>query len=261
MTCTAATCSAGALLATLTNCEDSGGSSGGAAFDGSVGTFDAPPGTDAPPPIPDAGPGDTAVPCAPASMAGFVPPAYVPARGQSFECDDYQTHSQTTALARACFADAATVATCAGFPDAGNLDGAVIPPACATCLRTNETDTDGGYGASIRGTITVANVAGCVEMADPSDAGAACAKAIQAAAVCVDRSCRASCPVTNEATRDAYLACTKLAATTSCATFAAAATACIAAEEDASDRARNFCFSSSDPVLGFDKIAAFFCTS
>jgi hypothetical protein len=263
MTCTAATCAAGALLATLTNCEDDP-NIGTGTFDGSSPAFDAPPGSDATPiPLPDGGVDAAPTGCTPASMAGFVPPPYVPARNQTFDCNDYQNHSQTMALANVCFADASTVAACAAFPDAGVLDGAVIPPACATCLRRDEADTDGGYGASIslRGTITVANVAGCVQIANDSDAGFACAQALQAAAICVDRSCRDSCPVTNETTRDAYIACTKAAAATSCSTFAQAAAGCAAAEVDAGDRAREFCFSSADPVANFDKIAAFFCTS
>jgi hypothetical protein len=85
--------------------------------------------------------------------------------------------------------------------------------------------------------------------------------AIQAAAVCVDRACRASCPVTDNPSRAAYVACTKVAAAGTCLTFAQAAVACTSQEVDAGSSAQQFCFSSSDPFTQFEKLAAYFCTS
>lgn len=261
LTCTAATCAAGAILTAFTNCEDPSGSGPGATFDASTGTFDAPsPTPTTPVPIPDAGSDvvDAAPGCAPASMAGFMPPAYIHANGQTFDCPNHEG----AFLTATCFGDASTPAACSAFPDGGVPDGSTISDPCNACLRSDEVPDGGTYGPFVRvGSTTVANVAGCVEIADPTDAGASCAASIQAAAVCVDRACRPSCPVTDNPSLAAYVACTKLAAAGTCLTFAQPAIACASAEADAGTNAQQFCFSSSDPFTQFEKLAAYFCTS
>jgi hypothetical protein len=260
LTCTAATCAAGAIVTAFTNCEDSSGGGSGASFDASAATYDA-PSSPPPPPIADAGADvivDAAPGCAPANMAGFVPPTYVHANMQSFDCPSHEGAFLTST----CFGDASTVAACSAFPDAGVPDGSTLSAQCNSCLRSDEVPDGGSYGPFVRlGGTTVANVAGCVELADYSDAGQSCAVSLQAAAVCVDRACRPSCPVTDNASRAAYVACTKLAAAGTCLTFAQAAVACTNQEVDAGGSAQQFCFSSSDPFTQFEKLAAFFCTS
>lgn len=261
MTCTAATCAAGAIITAFTNCEDSSSNGSGGKFTAPDATFEATaptPTTTTPTPIPDAGP-DVAVGCAPANMAGFVPPPYVHASGQTFDCPSHEG----AFLTATCFGDASTVAACSAFPDAGIPDGSTVSAQCNSCLRSDEAPDGGTYGPFIRvGGTTVANVAGCVEIADPSDAGQSCAVAIQAAAVCVDRACRPSCPVTDNPSRAAYIACTKLAAAGTCLTFTQAAVACSNVTADSgTSSAQQFCFSSSDPFTQFEKLAAYFCTS
>lgn len=263
MTCTAATCAAGAIITAFTDCEDSSSPSANPTFDASIG-FDAPsPVPTTPVPIAEAGPdvvdATTAPGCAPASMAGFVPPAYVRANNQTFDCPSHEGAFLTSS----CFGDASTVSACSAFPDAGVPDGSTVSAQCNTCLRSDEIPDGGTYGPFIRaGGTTVPNVAGCVEIADQTDAGFSCAVSIQAAAVCVDRACRPSCPVTDNPSRAAYVACTKLAAAGTCLTFAQAALACSKDESDAStSNAQQFCFSSADPFTQFEKLAAYFCTS
>ena len=260
MTCTAATCAAGAIITAFTDCEDSSNGGPGATFDASTMGFDV---STNPMPVPEAGAPDVVdaamVGCAPANMAGFVPPAYIHASGQTFDCPNHEGAFLTSV----CFGDASTVSACSAFPDAGVPDGSTVSDSCNACLRSDEKPDSGTYGPFVRaGGVTVANVAGCVEIADPSDAGVACAASIQAAAVCVDRACRPSCPVTDNASRAAYVACTKLAAAGTCSTFAKAAVACSNLELDAAaGGAQQFCFSSSDPFTQFEKLAAYFCTS
>lgn len=262
MTTTAATCAAGAIVAAFANCEDSSGGGSGATFEASTGQFDATT-TDAPVISPEAGTDafvpDAAPGCAPANMAGFVPPAYIHANLQTFDCPSHEGKF----LASTCFGDASTVAACSAFPDAGVPDGSTISADCNTCLRSTEVPDGGTYGPFVRlaNNVTVANVAGCVELSDFSDAGQSCAAAIQAAAVCVDRACRPSCPVTDNPSRAAYVSCTKLAAAGTCLTFAQAAAACTNQEVDAGGAAQQFCFSSADPFTQFEKLAAYFCTS
>jgi len=215
-------------------------------------------------PIVDASPGidaaDSAVGCVPTGNA-FTPPAYVHAQAQTFDCPN---DSQDLALAQACTGDASTFAACSTFATTGMADDAGIPTACATCLLTPEVPDDAGtYGPAVVGPVTAPNVAGCVELADPSDAGLACAVAVQAAAKCAEFECKPNCPVTDTPSRAAFFACVQVAATsTACSAYTLAANACLAMEADGGPSSIDtWCVGAPDPVTQFEDIARFFCTS
>jgi hypothetical protein len=215
-------------------------------------------GVDAPPDVaPEAG-------CAPRAITGFTVPPYVHANGQTIVC----TNPQDYWFVQQCLSDASTLQSCADFVDSGPPDadpeaGPVIPAgSCAQCLLTPE-NTDGGYGPGVQGPIVTPNIAGCIELADPSDAGLSCAMAVQAADACVEYACKTTCPVTSDASRAAYQACAQTAATTVCKAYTQAASACVAAElaDGGAPNVGTYCFSSSDPQTQYDEIALFFCSS
>ena len=74
-------------------------------------------------------------------------------------------------------------------------------PACAACILTPASASRLGPIVELGGLAT-ANVAGCIELADPG--GLMCAKALQAFAGCQLAACQANCPVSDPTTRSAY---------------------------------------------------------
>jgi hypothetical protein len=206
--------------------------------------------------------------CGPGSVAGFQVPPYVHANPQLLDCTANLDNHEDYWFAQQCFSDAATLETCAAFatssyPDAGPEAGPVIQePSCGPCLLTPQI-TDAGWGPGVQGTIVVPNLAGCIELADSTDAGLSCAMAVQAAAACVDFACKTTCPVTDDPSRLAYVACTQVAATTVCNSYTQAAQACIAAElaDGGPPLVQPNCFSSTDPVTQYGNLAAFFCST
>jgi hypothetical protein len=187
--------------------------------------------------------------CAPGSAQGFVAPPYVHVGTTSSSCFGF--YDAATTLAADCFGDAASFGPCAADTDASLPDGSTYA-SCLGCLVT-PVDTDATYGATIQSTVAVLNLAGCVERMDPSEGGLGCAAALQAAWQCADYACRPSCPVTDDPSKSAYIACTQAAAAGVCSTYAAAANACLAAETDAGDSgvATNVtlnCFSDAAPT-------------
>jgi len=178
----------------------------------------------------DAGP-EAEAGCMPGSVAGFVPPPYVPAAGNQSACFGFRNAAAT--LAADCFGDAAIFQACAADTDGSLPDGSAFG-SCQRCLVTPE-NGDAGYGATIQATIPVANLAGCVQWSDSSDAGLGCAAAIQAAWQCTDYACAPSCPVVDDPSRVAYIGCTQAAASSVCSVYASAANACLAVETDMGD--------------------------
>jgi hypothetical protein len=166
--------------------------------------------------------------CSPRS--GFQPSPYVPAAQPSFYCSGGAIQSELTTD---CLDDASTYTTCAGFADSG-LDAGMNAntPACLSCLVSPE-NSDAGYAAVVQGVVPVLNVAGCIQYSDQTDAGYTCAVAVQAAWACTEYACKTSCPVSDDPSRAAYVACTHLAATGVCSAYTQVAQSCIAAEEEA----------------------------
>lgn len=173
--------------------------------------------------------------CAPGDVRTFVPLAYRPATP---EWQDVCTSDQLTAFYASCLAtgpDAgASSASCQAFQQASPANAA-----CTSCLLTP--DSLSMYGPLIdHGSFITENVGGCIELTDPG-AGLVCARAQQALDGCELAACQANCPVTDEASRDAFSACEADAAATGCQMFATQAscaqtnaeagvsTACVAA--------------------------------
>jgi hypothetical protein len=285
MSCTAITCAGAAVAAAGCFSSSSGGGSPGVSFDaGFDSTFpDDAEGVDTSAPPVEAGNDVTVTPqeagvdagidaapeagCAPGSIAGFVVPPYVHAENGGIICQD----SEDGWFAQQCFGAGADLETCAAFAtsapaDAGPEAGPVITSqGCATCLLT-PANSDAGWGPGVAATIVVPNIAGCIELADDSDAGISCAMAVQAAAACVDYACKTSCPVTDDAQRAAYIACTTSAGSGVCAAYTQAANACIATElgdggSFTNQNVQEWCFSSTDPATQYTNLARFFCSS
>jgi hypothetical protein len=256
ISCAAISC-LGSTLVALASCEDSS-SSPSQGLDGSVSPDVSRPDVS----TPDASTSDTYVPpndasldagCSPHDLSGFTVPAYVPAREQMFVC----LSSQYEALAEACVGDASTQSACASFAT-GNDGG--IDSNCASCF--DPANVDAGIGPLVRGSVIAPNVAGCVETAERSDAGFDCARAIAAAAACVEYACKPSCPVTDEPSRHAYLACASAAATGVCAIYTQAANTCATTLAADNSQVSNFCFPpDAGPVVQFSQIARYFCLS
>jgi len=151
-----------------------------------------------------------------------------------------------------------------GLTDFGIWGICLAASGCAACLLTPATNDAGtGWGPGVAGTIVTPNLAGCIELADNSAMGLACAQTVQAAAQCVDYACRTSCPVTDDASRAAYLACTATAATGVCGTYTAAANVCIANEigDSGPTNVSTWCFAGPDVTTQYAEMALFFCSS
>jgi len=150
--------------------------------------------------------------------------------------------------------------------------------ACLACLLTPEVTlpqpSDAGaedagedsavptYSAAIVSRVTIPNLAGCIELTDQSAAGLECATVMQAAWRCEEFACNPTCPVTDNASENAYFACTQAAAATVCSSYAGPAATCLASEAEAGvvDAPFGGCF-GTDPVDQMNQIATFFCNS
>jgi len=193
--------------------------------------------------------------CAPALPVGWTPPAYVPTTGEQIDgCQASNGSAEIDSYWVACLGDASTPATCAAYPDAATANAH-----CATCLLTPEDAS--AYGPEVVRVVPQLNLAGCIQMADPSDGGLACATAIQAVQACAEAACRPSCAVTSDpASVAAYVACAKAAAaSTACSPWTTPAAACLSAESDAGYPVTN-CFAVTDEAT-FDSVGFFFCGS
>ena len=110
------------------------------------------------------------------------------------------------------------------------------------------------YGdASGNGTVSV-NVAGCVELLDPSKLGHR-ATSVQQADVCQHQACDPVCPVTDETSFANWQACINAASQTSCLSYLMSA-ACVNSE-DAGPAAT--CVDGPDFESEFINIATVFC--
>jgi hypothetical protein len=121
-----------------------------------------------------------------------------------------------------CLGPQASPAQCAQF----KADSATA--ICARCILTS--DRDAHYGPLIdHGGVVVPNVAGCIELTDPSNLS--CARASQALDGCEQAACEVNCPVHDTASRAAYDLCVGQANATGCHVYSQAA-ACVQAESD-----------------------------
>jgi hypothetical protein len=154
----------------------------------------------------------------------------------------------------ACLGHAATFGSCATFepPDAAGAE------ACYRCLVTPEDLDAASWGAVIGITVPTVNYVGCIEALDPSDAGTSCAEAVAAAEGCAAYAC--ACPVTDDPSHSAYLACLDDALAGGCAGYSALVYSCLAAEEgDGGSPVATVCLAGSTAEDHYLALARHFC--
>jgi hypothetical protein len=188
--------------------------------------------------------------CSPSLPVAWQPPAYVPATLNPLGPCQHESIDQ---LYVDCLGDASSPDACAAYDD-------IAPgyPQCAGCLLSLEDAST--YGAAVVRVVPQINLAGCIQLSDTTDAGFACATAVQAVQACAEASCRASCAVTSDpASVAAYIACTTAAAASAaCSAWATPAQACVNAEADGGHIPT--CFGATAEQV-FDDIGVFFCDS
>jgi hypothetical protein len=155
-------------------------------------------------------PSDGASSCRPGDVQTYVPSAYRPAtaawQGVCVAVAGQDAGSPIQLFYDACLGPGASKDACTTFTQ--------TYPACAACILTPATaDQYGpvigysgvaqGYGGFVQ-----PNVAGCIELTDPSK-GLSCAKAVQALSGCELEACEANCPVHDSASLDAYGQCAR----------------------------------------------------
>jgi hypothetical protein len=174
-----------------------------------------------PPPAPDAAsqPGDASA-CRPGDVATYRPASYRPATAAH---KGVCSPMDISVFYDWCLGPTKTSAQCSAF-----MSSATTGP-CAACIVT--LDTADHYGPVVdHGGFVTANVAGCIELTDPS--GISCAKSVQALSGCELAACEANCPVHDTASRSAFDSCASQAAQGGCQFYAMEAN-CSTAEQDA----------------------------
>jgi hypothetical protein len=170
--------------------------------------------------LPDTGPS-----CGTPSIAGFVPPPFVPPSPQIIICD----HPADNAVGPDCFGDASTLASCASFPSTGEGRR----PRWLGHRRSRVSELPLHRRERRRRSRD------------------ACKTACP--------------PVTDDVTRDLFLTCAQGAATTACSSYTQAAAACIASETaeggPSAGTLLQYCFAGSSLAEQVTALAAFFCTS
>jgi hypothetical protein len=188
-------------------------------------------------------PGDASA-CTPGNVATFVPSGnYHSANPVIGAC----TGDQIGQYFDACFGASSSPARCAMFTQAS------INASCSSCIVTSASAT--AYGPLVStGTLVQSNVAGCIELTEPSLLS--CAKGVQAQAACEAAACAANCPVnaSEPSTLAAYNACATAAAANVCAYSAAS---CLAVS-DAEAGAYTACLASSFADF-YDYAVPIFC--
>jgi hypothetical protein len=197
----------------------------------------------------DAGP-DAPLACPP-TLDDWVAPAYHHAQTIEAVCSLLMVND----FYNSCLSASATSNACAQNWGAGEDMEHTL---CQACLITPSSETTWGplvdYGnGSGQGTVSV-NVAGCVELLDPTHA--TCATSVQQADECQHAACDPSCPVTDSTSFSNWQACVDAAATGPCGTYLSSA-ACVNAE-DAGPAAA--CVSGPDFETEFIDIATVFCS-
>jgi hypothetical protein len=153
--------------------------------------------------------------CHPGAVPTFTPTAYRPAEQNPGACSSVALQ----ALYTDCFAPAPTPMMC------GSQELAQYAT-CAACLETlPDAGRPGPLIIDVAGWIRP-NVAGCIELIDPSNQAAlACAEGVQELMGCEFAACAANCPVTsgNASSIAAYDACAQEADMGGCQRYVAAA--------------------------------------
>jgi hypothetical protein len=204
----------------------------------------------------DEGTDGALVGCLPASVSGFQPPPFHSIQ-PSMACSGFFGDSGLVqAYGDDCIGHSSSYEACSALrvPDAAGAAD------CYSCLVTVADVDSGQYGAVVKLTRPVVDYAGCVESLDPTDAGAACANTIAAAASCVDYACARQCPITDQASSDAFIVCSNVATSGACDGYWLRARACIAQEiGDAGTAVASICFAGATTEDDYLSIAHYFC--
>jgi hypothetical protein len=166
---------------------------------------------------------DAASACQPSGVQAYVPGAYKHAATPSSAClvGGVPIYDEFYAV---CLGAGKSKAKCDAFNDMPGY------AACAACVLTPYASSSLGpiidYGEFVGG-----NVAGCLEIADPS--AVSCSSAVQALSDCELAACQANCPVSDSTSLAAREACSTDADETGCASYYRIASTCIGAEPDA----------------------------
>jgi hypothetical protein len=167
--------------------------------------------------------------CQPGDVPAVPPTAYVHAAAPRDACRPGAGGDPTTAIYDTCFGPLASATACQTL---------VSGPAIAGCWQCIETSMRAGaYGPVLTDSegFIAPNVAGCIELEDPTALG--CAKSLQAKAQCDQTACEANCPLSGaplSASLAAYEECTDHADLGGCMKFAqAVATACVSVDPTA----------------------------
>jgi hypothetical protein len=183
--------------------------------------------------------------CHPGDVSTYVAPAYHSALVTPDACGPLGQGSSIQQFYEACFGPSATPTQCTTY--------SLSYASCAACMVTPGTADHYGPYVDVGGAL-LPNVAGCIELVDPSAAALACAKALQAQVGCERAACAANCPVHDSASLSSYEACAAAADESGCQVFGVAS-ACAGVQGDAGPAA--LCFGSSQDY--FNVAAPFFC--
>jgi hypothetical protein len=198
---------------------------------------------------PEAGP-STGASCQPGNVETFVAGAYVPAlEGSQGACAPIDGVDPMQLYYEDCFGPSASRVACDAFGQISPAYGA-----CKACIVTAATAP--AYGPLVlAGGFVQANVAGCIELVDPSDL--LCAQTQQALADCELAACSAKCPVTDQASLVAYEACAAQADATGCQAFYEAAQ-CLNADGGLDGGPEMACLETSFQAF-YDAVVPLFC--
>jgi hypothetical protein len=184
---------------------------------------------------------DAASACQPSGVQAYVPGAYKHAAAPSSACvvGGAQIYDEFYEL---CLGADKSKAKCDAFNDMPGY------AACAACILTPYASSRLGpiidYGEFVGG-----NVAGCLEIADPS--AVSCSSAIQALSDCELAACQANCPVSDSTSLAAREACSTDADETGCASYYQIASTCIGADIGAEPDAGTVSYCSYTDFLQF----------
>jgi hypothetical protein len=196
--------------------------------------------------------------CHPGSATGFQPPTVAPpAYAPSLACNGFNDDGGLVAsYGAACLGHASTYESCAAFaaPDAAGAS------ACYRCLTTTESPDASAYGAVAVVTVPFVNYGGCAQLLDPTDAGASCALVATAAAFCSEYVCKPSCPITDQASFNEYMACWNAANAGPCIGYWLGMVSCLQAEQgDGGTPVANVCFGGQTAEDHYRSFASYLC--
>jgi hypothetical protein len=184
--------------------------------------------------------------CHPGSATSFQPPAYHAANRRAGAC----TATQIDGFYNGCVDPNAPPNGCDPYLGANATQA---NQKCAACILSQPTDATYGPLVARNNALPDINVAGCLEIKQGSST---CASALATFDACGAASCSANCPVVDEVSYEAYVACEAQSGAGPCQQYASAAT-CAAAAADAGATA--VCFAGATFRDLYSNVVPVFC--